>query len=895
MRVCRPSCPATPGRPVLVTIARVPLASPIAGPSSRLPAYQEAVPTTGDRIRSGDLRLPACWLLVATFALSPLQVLRIGPHVTLADVALLAAGTLALVSCHHRRPVESAVGGWLPLGLALMAVGGFVGLLFARPQITSPMDIQGQGALSDFTRDNFSVVTAGSGALLLRLIGVVLICLIAVVGSEPSSRALKWCLGTYVGASSFSAALGIMASLPVLGSLPLEDLQNGVGRAVGLAGGANTFGVVTVIGAVLAASIATWTTDVRVRLLLTGALVVQLLGLAYSGSRGALVGAAIGLALVAVRLVRTGRARPVLVGLGLCVVFLVVAVIGLVRVPTVDRLLLRTDTPASARSVESTDVRIELLGRAIDDRGLDSLLVGSGLREQPATSVHNGHFEVWLGMGALGLIGWLVICIVTCLPAFRLSWTRESFDQRQEIRFAVSAAFVAFAVTALTVNNVWNRYLWLLVALVAFLKSDRSPGSRFPPVAARRRLMVTLLMTASFGLMPLFGVRFTKVVSVADLPLALAVGLALLWGPFGRPPGQLVPPLLRWGAALVVVGSATGLLFATTPFESAVLHGRLVATMVVCWMVVAWWDPTWREVRRLLQAFIFGAAVSAGLGAFSSITKIGVADPWRDQVERATGLAGNANHLGVFCAIGLALACVLATQERRWVLYGAAVVPLLAGLLWTGSRSGVVALVVALVFLAVHLVRMGMGRSVGAAAATLLLLFLLGFAGLVRVPVIDRALLRTDTVASSFAVLSTDTRLSLAEERLQDAGTASLLVGDGMVNRSTTGPHSGHLEIWIGLGLVGFAGWVLVCLSMIRPVFGLTWSRRRLMGRELVLYAVTLAFAAHIVLASFLEHIWTRYIWLLVALAAVLGSPGNEPDDDGAGDGDRTRVIRLET
>ena len=219
-----------------------------------------------------------------------------------------------------------------------------------------------------------------------------------------------------------------------------------------------------------------------------------------------------------------------------------------------------------------------------------------------------------------------------------------------------------------------------------------------------------------------------------------------------------------------------------------------------------------------------------------------------------------------------------------------------------------VAVVVAMMFLAVHVVRMGKGRWVAGVAGAALLVFVLGVASLVRVPVIDRVLLRTDTAESRFVQVSTDARFNLASDRLDEVGTHGLVVGDGMVNRSTTGPHSGHLEIWAGLGALGLLGWLLIALSTVRPAFWLSWSRRRLSGHDLMLYAVALTFAAHLVLAVFLEHIWTRYIWLLVGLSAVLASPDDDPDDPahradpsaaagaatGAGDGNRTRVIRME-
>ncbi len=865
-----------------------------------------------NRVRGGDLRPVAGLLLFVTFALTPVQLERIGPHITLADVTLLGAGMCTVLSAHRWRSVGAIVSPRLAAGLALMALGGAIGLLFAGASATSPIfPPEASDALSNFARENYSPASASSVELLLRLAGVVVLCFVTVLGTDPSPRLLRRCLSVYVAAATVSAALGTLAAAT---SLRLTEFESGVGRATGLAGNANVFGVITAIGAVFAAALAVVIRGSRHRILLTGALAVQILGITYSGSRGAMVGVAVGLVVVAVHLVRTGRGRVVLVSLAVVALFLVVTVSGLARVPTIDRMLLRTDTRASALSVESTDVRVELFRRALDDRGLESLVVGSGLREQPATSVHNGHFEVWLGLGALGVAGWVLVGALTCAPALRSAWRRDRLDERESVRFAVSAAFIAFVVTALTVNNIWNRYLWLLVAVVAFLGRPRPPGSSFPPDPVRRRHVVVVLMTLTFALMPMVGIRVTKTVSVADLPLAVAAGLVVLWGPFGRSPRRLVPRLLAIGALLVALGSVVSLGFSSHPLDSAILHGRLLITMVMGWVIVAWWDPDWREVRRLLHVFIAGAALSAALGAFSAVTHLSFAASWRDvanQTDRATGLTGNANHLGVFCALALVMACVLAAHERRWGPYALAIVPLLAGMLWSGSRSGVVAVVVALMFLAVHVVRMGKGRWVAAVGAAVLLVFALGFASLVRVPVIDRVLLRTDTAESRFSQQSTDARVSLARERLDEAGTHGLLVGDGMVNRSTTGPHSGHLEIWVGLGVAGLIGWLLIAISTIRPAFRLTWSGRRLARRDLVLYAVTLTFVAHIVLASFLEHIWTRYIWLLVGLSAVLASPADDESDRregapdaggdrvvagrGAGDGNRTRVIRMET
>jgi hypothetical protein len=47
---------------------------------------------------------------------------------------------------------------------------------------------------------------------------------------------------------------------------------------------------------------------------------------------------------------------------------------------------------------------------------------------------------------------------------------------------AASSGFIAYAVCALFVDNVWNRYIWLLVALVALLGRPQA-GTPLPSPA----------------------------------------------------------------------------------------------------------------------------------------------------------------------------------------------------------------------------------------------------------------------------------------------------------------------------------------------------------------------------------------------------------------------------
>ncbi|OWY63312.1 hypothetical protein B7486_53800, partial [cyanobacterium TDX16] len=214
-------------------------------------------------------------------------------------------------------------------------------------------------------------------------------------------------------------------------------------------------------------------------------------------------------------------------------------------------------------------------------------------------------------------------------------------------------------------------------------------------------------------------------------------------------------------------------------------------------------------------------------------------------------------------------------RRRAEVLWLAAGAVMGAGVLWSGSRSALVGVTVGALVLAARLWCERRRTPILVALCAIGLVVLLAVAGVVRVPAIDRLLLRTDTTASTYAVESTEVRLELAQERIDGAGVDSLLVGAGMENRNTQGGHSGHLEIWVGTGLLGITGWLVVCVGTITQVVRAVRRPERLSAAEAGLLVAGAGFAAHLGSTLFLEHIWDRYIWLLVALVVVLRP---EPD-----------------
>jgi hypothetical protein len=414
------------------------------------------------------LRRWAFLLLLGTFALLPLQNLRLTAAVTLSDLTLVATAVVALLAGPPPGRRLGVPRGFV-LGVGLLAAGLVVGLPFAG--------------------------TLGASALVdLRLAVVVALTAWAVVRVAPSGEEVVRLLTTFTvvgGASGVLSALGAAAGIPFLGAFAFDgravgvalssdsllDAVRGTDAATALNHNPNLFGAIAAVGAVIGLVLLLDATDANRRWLLGAASAGLVLGVLFSGSRSALIAMAIGLVPSVWRLARRlSRQIALLAGAGLALL-LIVGLLGVVRLPSVDRLLLRDDTTASARTAESTLDRYQSSSRGIEERGWHSFVTGSGLRNEPSAALHDGHLEIWLGLGMLGLVGWIVICGWTVRPAVLLVAVRGALDRRQLALLAVGSGFIANVAVMFFVDTVWNRYIWLLVALVLTLQL-RPDGAR---------------------------------------------------------------------------------------------------------------------------------------------------------------------------------------------------------------------------------------------------------------------------------------------------------------------------------------------------------------------------------------------------------------------------------
>jgi O-antigen ligase len=430
------------------------------------------VPPSGTGGGGSGLRRAGLAALVVAAAALPLQGLRVDTGawlllnestdraggVLVSDVLLVLAGSVGAVQLVRRRGWFPEQPGLLGLGALLLVSGGLLGLVAAEQRGTS-------------------------AALLARAVAAAGLCVVAVWGVRPARRERAVLVSVYVGAAAVSALAGLVA---VVGGSAGNVLQNAAGRAVGLAGNAGALAMMSAVALAMVLVLALETVSQRQRLVLVAAGGVLVAGLLASGSRGPFLSMALLSLLALVRAFRTDRRRLLAVSL-VALVLLLGLLATAVRTPTTDRLFSRPGAPSETASASAT-LRFDQVARSVEDRGAWSLLIGSGLRDDEPTprsvaqgdlrDPHSGHLEVWLGLGLMGLVGWGAVAWTTIAPGARLLAGRRRLAGPELEVAVVAAGFAAFVLSDFTVNNVWNRYIWVLVAVGALVQAHHQQARR---------------------------------------------------------------------------------------------------------------------------------------------------------------------------------------------------------------------------------------------------------------------------------------------------------------------------------------------------------------------------------------------------------------------------------
>jgi hypothetical protein len=356
-------------------------------------------------------------MMAAAFT-APLNGVRVPGGIGLVDVFLVIAMTALAADYLRRERTIHPVPSLLARGLCLLALGGIIGTLFASDPVASA---------SNLARFMTSALFP-------------IIIMLSWQPDQPTVERFSW----------FWLAGAMMSALIALASP--GDIS---GRPAGLAGHSNQLAIISAFSAGVALAIAVHHHGIR-RFVAGGSVVVFVVANLQSGSRAGVVALAVMFAVVAIR---RGVNRGALVICGLLLV-LTVGLIGTGKVSVgrengLSRLLGDTTT------AESDQARRPLLRAGVNRIG-DYPLTGSGFEK--ALEAHNIYVQVWAAAGITGLVGLLLVGWSTVRLGLQAAASRAS-----PVAVGYVASYLGYLVAGLFQNILWDRYVWLFVAITVWL------------------------------------------------------------------------------------------------------------------------------------------------------------------------------------------------------------------------------------------------------------------------------------------------------------------------------------------------------------------------------------------------------------------------------------------
>ena len=363
---------------------------------------------------------------------APFNGVRVSSVVAVSDVFLVLAvlAMLAAMVVGEREPTTASVRSspyeGVLLGVAVIAVGGTLGTLFAAHPVAS------------FTGIAKFALAAGGSILAVRL-------------WAPSARQARWFCSLWLGGAVVSSLWALTFGART------------VGRPLGLSNHPNHLGMVCLLATGISLGFAL-SRRRPARGLALASLPILVAVLMASGSRAALLGSLVMIPTVAVLTYRVQLA----VSAGAVAAVVGIAVLtGVVDVPAQSALgRLFGDVAVPAGDVS----RIDLLGSSVD-RFASHPLTGEGF--EFAQEAHNIYLQVLVAAGPLGLIGLVVVAgsVLRASTAGARS-TSGPVTGDHALLAGLAGGYVGYLVAGLFQNILWDRYLWLYVAAILALASS---------------------------------------------------------------------------------------------------------------------------------------------------------------------------------------------------------------------------------------------------------------------------------------------------------------------------------------------------------------------------------------------------------------------------------------
>jgi hypothetical protein len=360
-------------------------------------------------------------MIVAVFV-APWNGVRLPGDLALTDGFLaLAAGLLVIeVAMGGRRVSAPGPVRRVLLGLVLIAAGGLIGTVVSADDVGASVDV---------------LVRFGVAA-----IGTVVVVLLW----DPPFAQARTAIRAWVLGASVNAAVGVFITFTI------------TGRALGWSAHPNHLGLACMLGLAVALAELIAASSMRSRVLWLVPLALNCYGVVASGSRAALLGAGVAVALVIWRM--ASPAVGVFAGAVVIVGVLLVATgtLDAGSESSVGRL-------AGSQSARQSDAsRLGLLRETID-RGSRSPFVGNGF--ELALQGHNIYLQLWSSAGIIGLVGFAMVVAALGRAFISAAARRATTGPATPIMVGVMAGGAAFLVSSLVQNVLWDRYLWLYFSI----------------------------------------------------------------------------------------------------------------------------------------------------------------------------------------------------------------------------------------------------------------------------------------------------------------------------------------------------------------------------------------------------------------------------------------------
>ena len=319
----------------------------------------------------------------------------------------------------------------------------------------------------------------------------------------------------------------------------------------------------------------------------------------------------------------------------------------------------------------------------------------------------------------------------------------------------------------------------------------------------------------------------------------LVTGFLLLVPGFARTALRLPTAFLVGTIGFLAVGVLSAMA-TDSPGSNFALLLDVAQGVVLLPVLLAWWQPGFRTVTAVAIAYIFGNSVNVVASLLEG----------PDSGDRYSGLTTHPNVLGYCQVLSLALMpFLLEVLPRRyhWIL-GIMSVVSMYGIWISGSRAALLG--AAILILLYPLFRRSIPAALGAAALCLLALV-----------VLDSVADRLDSSSALGRLLGADSAAASDSARREGAQAgieqflSHPLLGDGWT--TVWQAHNGYLQVAAAVGVFGFAAYIVVLASILRPLVAVPPPYGLLAVPALAATMLDLV----------LPVLGARYVWCVVGLA----------------------------